>query len=117
MGAQCKALNARIAQGEPFKVSKEDIEASLKQKQSQLEALSAKLKAKAISDEKKLMRAFKSIDADDSGRLGCAELRSALKSLQLDVANAGQLFDSLGGIEGEGITFEQFKMLFSASAP
>jgi len=107
--AQCKALNARIAQGEPFKVSKEDIEASLKQKQSQLEALSAKLKAKAISDEKKLMRAFKSIDADDSGRLGRAELRSALESLQLDVANAGQLFDSLGGIEGEGITFEQFK--------
>jgi Ca2+-binding EF-hand superfamily protein len=107
--AQCKALKARIEQGEPFKVSKEDIEAALKKGESQLEALSAKLKSKAISDEKKLMRAFKSIDADDSGRLGRVELQSALEALQLDVADAGKLFTSLGGVEGEGITFEQFR--------
>jgi len=106
---QCKALKARIAQGEPFKVSKADIEGALKQKKEQLEVLSAKLKAKAISDEKKLLRAFKSIDADDSGRLGRVELQAALESLQLDVANAGSLFESLGGVEGEGITFEQFR--------
>ena len=81
--AQCKALKARIAKGEPFEVSKEDIEATLKKRESQLEALSAKIKAKAISDEKKLMRAFKSIDADDSGRLGRLELQSALQALQL----------------------------------
>lgn len=56
---QCKALKARIAQGPPFKVSLDDIAAELKKKESQLEALSAKLKAKAISDEKKLLRAFK----------------------------------------------------------
>ena len=106
---QCKALKERIAQGEPFKVSKEDIESALKVKQSQLEALSAKLKAKAIADEKKLLRAFKSIDADDSGNLGRVELAAALESLQLDVADAGKLFDALGGKDGEGISFDQFK--------
>jgi Ca2+-binding EF-hand superfamily protein len=107
--AQCKALKARIAQGEPYKVSKEDIEASLKKRESQLEALSAKLKSKAISDEKKLLRAFKSIDTDGSGALGRVELKSALEALQLDVADSGKLFDSLGGVEGEGVTFEQFR--------
>jgi Ca2+-binding EF-hand superfamily protein len=106
---QCKALKARIAQGEPFKISKADIEATLKKRETQLEGLSAKIKAKAISDEKKLMRAFKSIDADDSGRLGRVELQAALEALQLDVANAGQLFESLGGVEGEGISFDQFR--------
>merc|ERR1711865_209838 len=55
------------------------------------------------------MRAFKSIDADDSGRLGRVELQSALEALQLAVADAGKLFTSLGGVEGEGITFEQFR--------
>jgi len=55
------------------------------------------------------MRAFKSIDADDSGRLGRVELQAALEALQLDVANAGQLFESLGGVEGEGISFDQFR--------
>ena len=107
--AQCKALKARIEQGEPFKVSKEDIEADLKVRESQLEALSAKLKAKAISDEKKLLRAFKSIDADDSGKLGRVELAAALESLQLDVADSAKLFEALGGKEGEGISFDQFK--------
>ena len=106
---QCKALKARIEQGEPFKVSKEDIEKNLKLRESQLETLSAKIKAKAISDEKKLLRAFKSIDADDSGRLGRVELQAALESLQLDVADAAGLFESLGGVEGEGVTFDQFR--------
>ena len=59
-------------------------------RESQLEALSAKLKAKAISDEKKLLRAFTSIDTDNSGSLGPDELRAALETLQLDVAKVSQ---------------------------
>ena len=78
-------------------------------KESQLESLSAKLKAKALSDEKKLLRAFTSIDTDGSGSLGRVELEAALATLQLDVAKAGDLFKAMGGIEGEGVTFAQFK--------
>ena len=101
---QCKALKQRIASA-----PSDELSAELKVRESQLEALSAKLKAKAISDEKKLLRAFKSIDTDGSGSLGRVELEAALATLQLDVAKTDGLFDALGGKEGEGITFEQFK--------
>ena len=52
-------------------------------KESQLESLSAKLKAKALSDEKKLLRAFTSIDTDGSGSLGRVELEAALATLNV----------------------------------
>ena len=83
--------------------------AQLKILEEKIAALSAKIAAVAIAEEKNLFRAFRQMDTDGSGSLDKEELKGALSALQLGVAKVDGIFEAFGGIEGDGITFEQFK--------
>ena len=97
---QCKALK----EGEQT----EETKAELAKREGQMEMYSAKLKAIAISEEKKMYRVFNQIDTDHSGLLDKGELAEAMKSLNLALVDVDAIFEAIG--EGkDGISFDQFK--------
>jgi Ca2+-binding EF-hand superfamily protein len=104
--AQCIAIKAALRSGQD--VDKAMLEAKLAKRVGMLEVLSAKIKAQAISEEKKLYRLFKQMDSDGSGTISLDELETACDALRLEFVDIGSVMKELGGTDGT-LDFKTFK--------
>jgi Ca2+-binding EF-hand superfamily protein len=103
--AQCIAIKAALRSGQD--VDAKMLEAKLAKRVGMLEVLSAKIKAQAISEEKKLFRLFKQMDSDNSGTINLDELESACEALRLEFVDIGSVMKELGGTTE--LDFKTFK--------
>lgn len=104
---QCKDIKAQLEE----KPGDADLTAALAKREGQMEMYSAKLKAIAISEEKKLYRVFQQIDVDHSGSIDKAELLEAVKAMNLSMADGEKIYEAICKEQGaeNGITFAMFK--------